>query len=391
MLAGLIFATEDAESHGEGLAATLPFGGMTLVEYQARLLIAAGVTHLLVAVSRVTPALLGSVARVERRGITVDVVRSAEEAAAKAHPLADVIVIADALVTTDTVVTAMAGERADTILVTSDDAGNAAIERIDAEHHWAGVARLSSRHLTSIAAMPREYDFQSTLLRVAVQNAAEQVLLPAAARRAGHGVERHAAALASRSNAVLAALANQRTGWADRFVFTPLTRRVLPALVARSVPDAALAASGLLLFGGALALIGVGRGAMAAAPWLLAVVTLSTGSLLSWLRGNERMAAAQEWLSDGGVALTFLGIGGAALIADGHPTGLTLAVAAVAAAVIATRVPGRRGVWHADAAAFTLVAVPLVVAGYPLVALAVAAVYALVSLGLAVEGSRPQA
>ncbi len=123
MLAGLIFATEDAESHGEGLAATLPFGGMTLVEYQARLLIAAGVTHLLVAVSRVTPALLGSVARVERRGITVDVVRSAEEAAAKAHPLADVIVIADALVTTDTVVTAMAGERADTILVTERRCG----------------------------------------------------------------------------------------------------------------------------------------------------------------------------------------------------------------------------------------------------------------------------
>ena len=36
-------------------AATLPFGGATLIEYQARLLAAVGASHLLVAVSRVTP------------------------------------------------------------------------------------------------------------------------------------------------------------------------------------------------------------------------------------------------------------------------------------------------------------------------------------------------
>ena len=63
MLTGLIFATEDAEDRSDTLAATLPFGGMTLLEYQARLLIAAGARHILVAVGRVTPSLLGAVSR----------------------------------------------------------------------------------------------------------------------------------------------------------------------------------------------------------------------------------------------------------------------------------------------------------------------------------------
>ena len=42
MLAGLIFAVQDADDRPGMLAATLPFAGMTVIEYQARLLIAAG-------------------------------------------------------------------------------------------------------------------------------------------------------------------------------------------------------------------------------------------------------------------------------------------------------------------------------------------------------------
>ncbi|WBY08992.1 hypothetical protein PIB19_06265 [Sphingomonas sp. 7/4-4] len=38
MLAGLIFAIEEASDRPGTLVATLPFGGMTLLEYQVRLL-----------------------------------------------------------------------------------------------------------------------------------------------------------------------------------------------------------------------------------------------------------------------------------------------------------------------------------------------------------------
>ena len=60
MLAGLLFATHDADDRPGALTATLPFGGLTLIEYQARLLIAAGASQIVVIVARLTPELLGA-------------------------------------------------------------------------------------------------------------------------------------------------------------------------------------------------------------------------------------------------------------------------------------------------------------------------------------------
>ena len=99
MIAGLLFAhreTDDGAGPATGrLTATLPFGGVTLIEYQARLLVAAGATHIVVLVARLTPELLGAVTRIGRRRVAVDAVRSLEEAAGKLHPLARVLMLAD--------------------------------------------------------------------------------------------------------------------------------------------------------------------------------------------------------------------------------------------------------------------------------------------------------
>ena len=73
MLAGLIFATGNADDRPNALTATLPFGGVTLIEFQARLLITAGVSQIVVVVARLTPELLGAVNRIGKRGVTVDV------------------------------------------------------------------------------------------------------------------------------------------------------------------------------------------------------------------------------------------------------------------------------------------------------------------------------
>ena len=60
MIAGLLFAREDAVDRPEMLAATLPFSGGTLIEYQARLLLAAGAAQIIVVVARTTPELVGA-------------------------------------------------------------------------------------------------------------------------------------------------------------------------------------------------------------------------------------------------------------------------------------------------------------------------------------------
>lgn len=391
MLAGLIFATEESEDAADTLAATLPFGGMTLLEYQARLLIAAGVGHILVAVGRVTPALLGAVSRIGKRDVAVDVVRSAEEAVAKTHPLANLLVIADGLVTTDSVVHQMAGEAPDALLVTVEEQTPASVERVDSDHCWAGLALISAGRLNDIASMPREYDFQSTLLRVSVQAGARQVLLPSAAKRAGHGIERDREALASRSNAVLAALANQRTGWADRYVFTPITRLALPWLVRRSVPNWAVIGTGATLVIASLVLFGFRLPAIALCVSLSAVLCLSTGSLLSWLRGDDRPARWQEIATLVLCGLAVLAAGATESLRTLTATAIVLAIVTVALGVLVDRMPGRKHGWYGGATAYLLLVTPFAIAGYPVAGLALTALYALVTMAASVERVRRKA
>lgn len=390
MLTGLIFATEEAEHQPGVLAATLPFGGMTLIEYQARLLIAAGSAQLLVAVGRVTPALAAAVNRIGRRGATVDIVRSAEEAKAKAHPLAVIVALADGLVTTDAVVANMALEPADTLLVTpTGDATS--VERVDSGHCWAGVATLSVDRLEDAARLPREYDFQSTLLRVATQARAKHVLLPAKAARSGHGVERDAGTLEVRSKDVLASLAEQRTGWIDRFVFTPVTRLVLPLLVRRKVPDIAVG-----IAGGAIGLFG-----LAAIPFwdaggatvllFAAMVLLSAGSLLGWLRGEDGHAALQErGLEVLGVA-GILGIGLVQSLIVSAGTAAVLALTGVSVTILTRRIPAPRPPWAATPATALVLLAPFALAGTVTPGLALVAVHAGVTLAHAIEHLRRRA
>ena len=98
MLAGLLFATHEAIDRPATLTATLPLGGATLIEAQARALVELGASQIVVVVARMTPELLGALGRIGRRGVAVDPVRSATEAAEKLHPLARVLVLADGLI-----------------------------------------------------------------------------------------------------------------------------------------------------------------------------------------------------------------------------------------------------------------------------------------------------
>ncbi|MGJ3628345.1 hypothetical protein AB5I41_17785 [Sphingomonas sp. MMS24-JH45] len=126
MLAGLLFATHKADDRAGTLAATLPFAAATLIEYQARLLLACNAAQIVVVVQRLTPELVSGIRRIGKRGVAIDTVRSAAEAEAKLHPLARVVMIADGLVTTGGIVAAMAGEGGDALLVVPREAAEPA-------------------------------------------------------------------------------------------------------------------------------------------------------------------------------------------------------------------------------------------------------------------------
>lgn len=390
MLAGLIFATDDADDRPGMLAATLPFGGLTLIEFQARLLVGAGVSQIIVVVARLTPELLGAIARIGRRGASVDVVRSAVEAVEKLHPLARVLVVADGLVTTGEVIAMMAEDGGDALLTVSDREASPGFERVGAETAWAGLARLEAKRIAEVATMPRDYDFQSTLLRVAAQARAQHIALLAGAAGGAHGIERNSRTLAERGNTILTALVSKPVVWADRYILAPLARLALPPLMARVVPSWAVSAVGVVLGIAALAAILFGVAWAGIVLAILASLVFTIGAALAWLRDEEALAQFQTIAIPGLSALSEMLIGHVTSVSQGTATGWTLAIALVVAGALIDRAAagGARRRWWGSPVAYLLILLPFAIARLPLIALAAAALYATVTLSAAIEGIR---
>jgi len=391
MLAGLIFAVEEAEGRPGTLMATLPFGGMTLLEYQARLLFGAGVEQVLVAVGKMTPALLAAVNRAAKRHPRIEIVRSAEEAAEKIAPGAMVLVMADGLVTTDPVMDKMATAGGEALLVTDDPTSPAAIERLDMRDSWAGIARITLDQLGQIAQMPEDYDFQSALLRVAAQSGAEHIPLTAGWLKGGHAVEHSVDGLAARNTGVLAALTERRTDWADRWVFTRAARLALPELVGRNVPGWAVSIAGGVISAGSLIVTAVGWVGAGAVVSLLGTATLATGAAMAVLRGEDKRAELLEWAIFALFALIALLTGWAEYGAALSTTPPVLALVAAAAQLLVERVPARPRRWWASPSAHLLVLTPFALAGFATIGLAAVAIYSFATLAAAVEGTREKA
>ena len=388
MLAGLLFAIDEAEDRPGRLTATLPFGGLTLIEYQARALVAVGASQLIVAVARVTPELLGALTRIRRRGIVVDPVRSAGEAAERLHPLARIVMLADGLVTTEAVIGEVAEDGGDALIVVPVEDAPPGWERVGARMAWSGVARLDPQRVAELARMPADYDLQSTLLRLADQAGARHLPLPAAALRQGHGIERQAASLSVRGRMVLATLVGGRQGWFDRWVVGPVAQVALPWLVERSTSGTAVGGGG-----GLVAIVGVVAAAMGwagagALLTLLGCLALELGATLSGLRDEDRIEQAQSIAARVLPALSALAIG--------WTTGGSAPVVAVAAVVFgalaerATTGRGRRRWWGSPGAYLLLVAA-LALVGLPATGLALGGLYAAATLSGAIEALRRQA
>ncbi len=383
MLAGLIFATEDADDRAGVLAATLPFGGLTLIEFQARLLATAGAVQIVLVVARMTPELLGAISRIGRRGVSVDAVRTAREAVEKLHPLARVLVVADGVVTTGDMVRSLAAAPRDTLLVT--DQGDPRYERVGAHTAWAGLALLDGKRLAEAAAMPRDYDFQSTLLRVAAQGGADQLRLdPHAAP--GHTIERSAQALARRGNGTVAALVARPLRWVDRFLVAPLVRLALPPLMARAVPTVAVVAGAGAIASVAFVALFMGYPALGMAVACLGIVLAGIAAALAWVRDEGALAQGADQVGPAiaAVAAVLVGLG------EDRPAGPILAGALVIAAALLERaaLPAMQRRWWASPAAYPLAMLPPLIAGEPLVALAAAALYAAATLTAAIEAFR---
>lgn len=382
MLAGLLFAIREAEDRPDRLAATLPFAGATLIEHQARLLIAAGVSQIVVAVSRLTPDLAGAISRIGRRGVAVDAVRTAAEAADKLHPRSRVLVLADGLVTTDKIVREFAGEGGDALLVVDEEEAGPALERIGSSLAWAGTARLDQARVQDVASMPRDYDLQSALLRAASQAGAAHLPLPPSAAEGEHGVEHRAAALEERAKAVLAAALSGASGWFERWVAGPVGRATLPLLVTRQTPTVTAALGGGLAGAGGLMALHHDLRIVGLTLVLVAAITWTVGGALAELRDEAGLVRGQRI-----AALVFpaaaLGMLAASLSRwSAQDTALAAAGALMLLGGLVERGSHSKGrrLWWSGAGASLLIVLVGTICGAPLAGMILAQLYAAATL-----------
>lgn len=393
MLAGLIIATHEAADRPDMLTATLPFGGVTLIEYQARLLIGAGASQIVVMVGRLTPELLGAISRIARRGITTDTVRSATEATERLHPLSRVVMMADGLTTTPDVVAAMAREGGDALLVVDEEPGDGAFERVGGGMAWAGIARLDPRRIAELAELPRDYDLQSTLVRLAAQAHATHVRLPQGAQAHGHGIDHRGDMLVQRGRSVLANAVTTGPTWFERFVVSPLARMLVPLAIPRTIPVLAIAMlAGLVALGGVIALW-FGALAWGMSAVLVATITCALAAKLAMLRDETKAETGLIRLTLALPAVTLLIEGHAATLAQANGAPQLLAVAGVVAGGLVERAATgvERPWWASTPPACLAVATMGAIAGVPVVGLALATLMATVTLGWLIELLRREA
>lgn len=365
-LAALISATREAREPGVPLRATLPLAGRTLIERQALLAAAAGVERIIVMVEAVPAELVRALERLREEGLDVVTARTAGEAAAAVPVGSRLLMIADGLIGDASHFDRLLSGDRPSLLAVGDRGHDERFERIDAATRWAGLALLDGDLLHDVAAMPAEWDLQSTLLRRALQTGVMPLAIDDRTDPGLAIVERQQD-FAELQRRILEGAGTLPTNWLGRYVLVPIEQAATGAIAAGPLTPVLVggAAVGLSLLG-ALA-FGLGwRGAGLIA--LLLALPLE-GIALRLARVRLQRVPPQSWWR-----LLVPVLSAAALLALGrtmaptHGWGMLLLAAMTVAFMLALRqevrgsdVPG--GLWLADASSLTVILLPFALAG----------------------------
>ena len=263
-LAALIAAYHESAESG-ALRATLPLAGRSVVERQVRLAVAAGAAPVVVLVERMPVALTAALDRLRRERLPVLLARSAEEAAKAVDSNDRLLLIADGAVAEPAQLARVATGEEPKVLTVADGVFGELHERIDATSRWAGLAAIDGAMLHETAAMLRDWDLQSTLLRRALQAGARHV-----AADGPVAILDSRADLVNLERQILASADAARGDWASRLL-APLERAATRLLMAGPLTPSALGLT-------AAALTALGAAAFASG-WLrsgLALLLLAT-------------------------------------------------------------------------------------------------------------------
>lgn len=379
-LAALIIV-EDAVQHAR-------VAGVPLIEFQARRALAAGATHVVLAVERVESGLVATIDRLRSEGVPVEVARASAEVSNAVHPDDAVLLVAAHSLLSGARLADLARSTKPTLLCVEFRDGER-FELIDASTRWTGFARLDGDLVRQTASGGGEWDLASLLLRRAVQQDAKRIVMaPADAASALTRVSDIAED--TLTNRLIDGAASISDSWAARRAIMPLARVTARWSVARGLSGkttlaAAVSAAGSVASGLA------GFVVPAVLLMLLAEVALSAARVLQDATG--RQTPFGRWHGRLRIAAwTICAVTtGATLTGRSDQWGcLVLALVAAAALLLdGVALPRRpRAAWEADPAALALIMLAALLAGQPILGLAIIAIYACATLAVPLVHNR---
>ncbi len=276
---------------------------------------AAGAGHIVVLIDNIPAGLVAAFDRLRADGIDVDIARDTRDAADRIHPEEQLLLICDGVVSNPALLKTLVENGGPRLLVCDDALETSALERIDAQHRWVGIALLDGGLLRQTVSALGDWTLAPTLLRVLVQAAAIRHPVAndgfATNVRTSEDARIATLALASKSNAVGPHL------W-DRRVAAPLMRRIVPMLLEQNVPTELMVGLSFVLpaiavlcaamgwLGAAAALILVCAFPVAAGLQMASVAARESGALRKVLAALILVmavvvlaAGARLWISDG--------------------------------------------------------------------------------------------
>ena len=239
-LAALIAAYHESGEPGH-LRATLPLAGRTVIERQARLAASAGAGLVIILVERMPAALSAAIGRLRRDRVNVQIARSAEEAAELVDPFDRVLLVADGAIAPAAQHARLAAGEDVAVLTVPDGGYGELYERIDATTRWAGLAAIDGALLRETAAMLRDWDMQSTLLRRTLQAGARHI----AAEGAVAILDRDAD-LSALERRIVEQADGDRGGWSD-WLLGPIERLATGLLMSGPVSPQLIGLAAALL------------------------------------------------------------------------------------------------------------------------------------------------
>lgn len=250
-LAALIAAYQDSAEPGV-LRAALPLAGRTVIERQARLAYAAGADQVIVLVERMPAGLSAALDRLRREGVPLKIAREVAEACEIVEPETRLVLLGDGAVVDGGQLERLAATEGAAVLTVADSAYGELYERIDGNSRWAGAAMLDGTMLRDTAAMLRDWDLQSTLLRRVLQAGAVHVPAEGPVTILNGGDD-----LANAERQILDSARDIPGGWSAQLL-APVERALTSLAVATPLTPAMAGTAGAALTAAGAGAIGAG-------------------------------------------------------------------------------------------------------------------------------------